>query len=637
MKLEFDTFRGEIPKLADHRLPMPYAKDATNCKIGKGNLRAFQALLRDSALSLTTVETLYLHTENSNEHWIESLTRHYVKSPISGDAYERAYYTDGTQPYFFANDNISGGGFDATADKYKLGIPQPTTAPTVGSPGGGATYRAYVYAYVNSYGEEGPPSAIDSITDYDTGYVTIDDIVAAPASRAIDKIYLYRTNASGTGSAEFQFVLEATWFSATVSYVVGDYVIYSTDLYKCTTNHSAAAWDAGHFTQGENVADANLLAVYPKTNFDPPPATLKGLTALANGALAGFVGNQLYLSEPYYPHAWPTDYIIAFDADIVGIAANKNTITIATSGYPYLVYGTHPSTMSKTKMFTLWPAFSSRSVIPGNDGAFFLTRDGLIFSAGGTMINITQTAGIMDPEDWAGYVLASCHMYWFEKKLFIFDHGRRTGFFIDFSNPNELQYISLGEYFHAGIVTDEGYFYVVADDIDLVDENDPPANMPLAVKRWEGDTLGKLYYRWESQELFLTQKTNFSACKVILDQAFYDIVDGLEDTSDIEDLNAAIFAAGLTGALCVNGNAPLCGGHELCGDEMLTSSTVSLSGDVDFRLYADGELKFTKTLSSAYNLFRLPAGYVSDAIYIRLTGHATVKKVVLATSFDEMI
>ena len=38
-------------------------------------------------------------------------------------------------------------------------------------------------------------------------------------------------------------------FSDATNYTVGDYVYYENNLYKCTTDHTAGAWDASHFTQ----------------------------------------------------------------------------------------------------------------------------------------------------------------------------------------------------------------------------------------------------------------------------------------------------------------------------------------------------------------------------------------------------
>lgn len=41
----------------------------------------------------------------------------------------------------------------------------------------------------------------------------------------------------------------ANFFSTSKNYAVGDYTIYKHLLYKCTTAHSAGAWNNAHFTQ----------------------------------------------------------------------------------------------------------------------------------------------------------------------------------------------------------------------------------------------------------------------------------------------------------------------------------------------------------------------------------------------------
>lgn len=633
MRISHSKFGNEIPILADHLLPDGYAKQAQNCNTEKGMISSFRAPSREEAISLTTCKSVYQHTENSNDHWVVDTTaRHYCKSPISGDSYERAYFTGEAEARFFANDNVSGGGFDDSTDYYKLGIPAPATAPTVTTTGGGAVYRGYVYAFVNSYGEEGPPSPVGSDDDYNTGYVTIDSIEAFPSTRAIDRIYLYRTNASGTGSAEFQFVLEATLFDDGEDYVVGDYVIYDDgggqDLYKCTTNHSAAAWNGAHFTQGENVADADLLSVFPKTNFDPPPSGLTNLISLASGSFCGFVGNIVYFSEPFLPHAWPSEYQISVDMTIESMAHDKNEITVTGNGRPYVLYGSHPSTMSRVRSSEDFPGLDIRGACSGNGGRFFVSKRGIIFNSGEEFTNIIDN--LIDTEEWAAYNHTSVHLTWYNKKLFVFDSVSEEGFFIDFSK-NILSIVPLNIYFHATHVATDGELYFVQDDIDAVDENDPPVNMPLAVKKWEGSSYNYLLFTYQSPEFILDKPMNFGAAYVVIDQEFYnDVIASL----DLETLNAAIFAAGLTGSIGVNG--PIAGGHEIAGDEMLALGQVDVSTNITFKLYVNDTLRKTKVVSDIYNQFRLPSGYSGKRVYYEISGYIPVKKVSIAPTMEEL-
>lgn len=47
----------------------------------------------------------------------------------------------------------------------------------------------------------------------------------------------------------------ANFFSTSKDYAVGDYTIYEHLLYKCTTAHSAGAWNSSHFTQSSVFVD----------------------------------------------------------------------------------------------------------------------------------------------------------------------------------------------------------------------------------------------------------------------------------------------------------------------------------------------------------------------------------------------
>jgi hypothetical protein len=625
LRIEISNFETEIPISADYLLPQNAARLAQNCNVVSGALSAFKGLDHDESLSATSVKTLYQYEEGNTQHWVVSANElHFAKSPVSGDTYERVYFTGETEPRFFANDNISTP-FAATTDYYKLGIPAPTVTP-VPSGGAGADYRAYVYSFVNSYGDEGPPSSVGAISDYSTGACVVGISVAAPpTARAIDRIYLYRANSSASGTAEFQFALEATWFSAAVAYAVGDFVLYSNFLYKCTTIHPAGAWNAGHFTPGDDVANADLLNVYPKTNYDPPPSGMKGLISLPNGSFAGYSGNQLYLSEPGRPHAYPTDYVVAFDDDIVGISNEKLNITVVTSSFPYVVYGAHPSAMTKERHSTKLPGISSRGIVAGGVGVFYVSRQGIIFSGPGGFSNITEK--LLKESDLAEFTPATLAAYWFDGKYFAFDSVSKTGFFIDMTTG---RFVKLSIYAHAAHVTSGGYFYFVVDDIENVDENNPPANMPLCVSKWEGDTSNYLTYTWQSKEFLLPVSVNFSVASVILDQA---VIGEIQDSLDIETLNAATFAAGLTGSV---GLYPVAGGHEIAGDEMIALGNLSLSETVSFKLYVDGTLFQYKNLSSFENTFRTSAEKTYKRFYFELQGIVPVKRVVLATSVDEL-
>mgnify|MGYP001502416508 CR=1 FL=1 len=71
-----------------------------------------------------------------------------------------------------------------------------------------------------------------------------------------------------------------------------------------------------------------MAEVIPSTDWIAPPdddtalypdGPMKGLISLPGGILAGFTGKRICFSEPFLPHAWPVNYRITLEEEIVGI------------------------------------------------------------------------------------------------------------------------------------------------------------------------------------------------------------------------------------------------------------------------------------------------------------------------------
>ena len=73
-----------------------------------------------------------------------------------------------------------------------------------------------------------------------------------------------------------------------------------------------------------------------------PPSDLKGLVAMPNGIMAGFSGNNICFSEPFFPHAWPIRYRLATNFSIVSMGRYGQTLIVTTKGFPYAVVGARP-------------------------------------------------------------------------------------------------------------------------------------------------------------------------------------------------------------------------------------------------------------------------------------------------------
>jgi hypothetical protein len=614
------TYAGLRPALAAHLLADHEAQIAQNCNFSRGDLRSFRAPSLEQPLALGTIQSILQYEENGNIHWVESANDiDAIKNPVANDAYERLFFTGETEMRFFANDNISSP-FDAATDYYKAGIPAPTAAPTVARVGGaGADYRAYFYIYVNAYGDVGANSALGSISDYSSGRMTVADIVSAPAGRAIDRIWVYRTNASGSEVGLFQFVCEAMFFDAAASYSQGDFVVYSGALYECTNagGHSGA-WNAANFTAGEAVADADLGAVFAYETYLPPPDGLKGLIVIANDICAGFYGNTLYISVPGKPYAYPVAYRKSFDYDIVGIAGYGSNIIVCTTGIPYRVFGQHSASMAVVPYSDFLPCSAKRTISTWQNAVYYSSTNGMarVNNTEALLISAEQPDAppIIDKDSWQDTYVPT-HGCFYQDLYFAFSAS--ISFYIDFQRRF---CVTLSPIAQAGYVSEQdGHFYLAIDQ-----------GGTLYAQKWEGDSTNYLPFTWRSKLHLFDYKLNVAAGFLELDGDFYDTVSALIDLST---LNAVLFAGDIEGSVRDNTLRDV----GLRGDALYALSGFKINANVSYKLYVNGALKHTFVSSSALSLFSFPAGYLTQKIELEIYGYVPVMRDAVATSFEEIM
>jgi len=529
VKIQFGAFSGKRPKLSAHLLADTEAQTANQTNLEHGDLRSFRNASRISALAGTIYTSLFQYIANSTTHWVMDVAYDIdiAKSPIIEDTYERLYFTGCGQLRAFANDLVSSP-FDPATDYYKLGLPAPTTAPVIEA--GGGTTRYYCYIYVTAYGEEGPPSATAGGATVNDSSPTIDSIATPPSDKRITKIYLYRTASSTAGVADFRYVLSAYFFDAAATYVQNDYVVYSGTLWKCTdgSGHSGA-WNAAHFTEGDDVSDANLsLSLLNSEYYEEPPTGLKGLVAHPAGFFAGFVGNTVYMSEVGLPHTW--QYKEQFYENIVGLGVYGESIIVITDGYHYSLTGSHPSQMSKNRYADFCPCLAKRTIVSALDGVFFASSTGIIRIDYNGLRNATQD--FLTVDDWALYYPASMNGQFYNGRYFgWYASGTNEGcIIVDFTNGIlcDLDFTS-----DAGYVASDGNYYVILDD-------ETSLTGTKCIKQWEGDTVNYIYYTWKSKKILLEHKVNFTAGRVFIDVDFYNTILALM-SSYLTSGNVAIF------------------------------------------------------------------------------------------------
>ena len=294
-----------------------------------------------------------------------------------------------------------------------------TSSSTSGSVSNGASFNgpsdadldfetSYVYTFVSAYGEEGPPSAASTVvTTDDNQNLNLSNLQTSHSNSNINllKKRIYRSN-TGSNTTQFQFVAE---------------LALSATTYTDTSKNS------------------ELAEVIPSTTWIAPPdddtslypdGPMKGLCALPGGIFAGFTGKRICFSEPFLPHAWPADYRLAIEEEIVGMKVVSNGVLVTTKSVPYLVTGSGPDTMTAIRIESSQANLNKRSIVDMGPFVIYASPDGLIAAEGTTVRNLTE--GIITPSQWqANYYPATITGFlWEQRYVGFYSTGSGYGGFI---------------------------------------------------------------------------------------------------------------------------------------------------------------------------------------------------------------
>jgi hypothetical protein len=345
---------------------------------------------------------------------------------------------------------------------------------------------------------------------------------------------------------------------------------------------AARYWgDGGVYTFTDDFDSRDLFDTLATDNYDPPPKDLRGLTAVQNNILCGFVGNTLYFSEPGAPHAWPASYAVSLEHNIVGIAAISGSIFVATDSYPYLVSGSDPANgMSTARIDANLPCLNKNSIVTMGYGVVYSTHDGLAVyspSSGPAIItkllynNDTWQTDI-DPSTVVAEYYGDNYFAAHATGAFIFEHDAKVGgFFVN---------------------TDYSFTASWYDPVDGVVYYTSGTNGD--VYEWDNLDQPLTTLAWKSKVIVTKDMINIGAARVVADYAE----------------NTAIWDATVT---------------SWEAEMMLWNAGDSLT----FRLWVDKELIFETQLTDS-SMFRLPTGYRADTFEVGVEGNIRVRAIHLA-------
>jgi hypothetical protein len=127
---------------------------------------------------------------------------------------------------------------------------------------------------------------------------------------------------------------------------------------------------------------------------------MRGIVSGWNGMMFGFTKNQVCVSEPFQPHAWPSRYRITLPADavIVAVGVTEQTLVVGTTGSPRRVVGSSPESLTEIPSTLPWPCVAKRSLAAGSLGVFYATREGLVRGTPAGFDLVTRD--VHSPESW---------------------------------------------------------------------------------------------------------------------------------------------------------------------------------------------------------------------------------------------
>lgn len=490
--------------------------------------------------------------------------------------------------------------------------------------------RSYLYTWYTPWEEESIGSSpSDELYIKEGQVVTVSNLpTAKPAGKnQVQGIRLYRT-LSTTSDTEY-LRLATLWFPVTVDTVagttvttvqphnlaVGSYFKISTgvaggevtditDAYTFTYTGGVGSggtggtlyhdvsenpgtstpryWGDGSYDFTDDFSVTSLLNALVTDDYDPPPENLKGLTLYNNNILVGFVGNELYFSEPGQYHAWPRAYKKEIPFNIVGLAVFSGYLMIATENYPYIATGNDPSVLGLTRVDARYPCLNKRSIANMGFGIMYATHDGLALYSTTTgpqlatrlLYNSNTWNADLDPSTLVGTAYKDTYLAWHSAGGIIFERDDRVGgFFVDLVTAEQPEATWYDPH------TNKLYYATGTDgDVYLWDDLTQPAQP----------------FEWKSKVITTPNPINIGAAQVDADYTApspeWNTVTDTWNTSTIQWDN---------------------------------------NGGITFKLWVDGDLVLSQELGNR-DVFRLPRGYRSDTFEVGVEGSVRLKAIRIA-------
>ena len=615
-------------------LPDNAGQEARNVKLQSGEIRpwnkptAVQKVLQEGVTSIFKMDSA---TGTSVWcEWVDDTDVCY--GPVADESEYRIYYSEGGVCKKTNWKLCSEGSGPCPRDWYYMGTPYPEGKLTITADrvkndpdkwaqdhpndkyeeysADNTDNRAYCYTYISKFGsvveESAPSESTDIVCDTVGGVVHVSGFADPPTEHYnIVGIRIYRA-ITGSSSAIYLLVDQLDFGNSRV-------------LPSSGTSMNGVRWNDKSYP--DKFTSARLGKELDSLYYTPPPSGMRGLVSMPNGFLAGFVANQVWFSEPYLPHAWPSTYMLTTDSPIVGLGVYGNTLVVCTTRQPYTISGTHPASMAQEKQPMIQPCVSKRSIAYDQYGVLYASPYGLVAIAGGQMDVFTRELCTQD--EWQEYNPTSMFSTMYNNLYMCAYKKAEKNSMLVFSRGDQPALVNY-DYEPAAMHIERGTGRLYC--LNAYDNQ---------IYEMDSDPINKEVYEWKSKRFVNPYRTSFSAMK--LDADYNSNIDYeaweasrkelVKYNQEVWDTRAGLSLLGELHAV------------EMNRFEVNGSLLKSLPVQADFRniavtLFADGKEIYSKVFTTIVAC-RVPSatGYSWE---VRFTGNINVRSFALSTSMQEL-
>ena len=313
------------------------------------------------------------------------------------------------------------------------------------------------------------------------------------------------------------------------------------------------------------------------TSWASPPSNLVGIVSMYGGVLAGFrkETNELCFSEPLVQYAWPEKYRIPMPQPILDIAGFGEELVVFMQSMIMAVRG-EPGLMTVSEVYGGGGTSSVTrlGVVRSEKGILFPGHDGLYLYDGSVCINITSQA--MSTTQWRSMLPDKFIAAYYDGKYWAFHEDTIKAYVFDISKGSVTS-IELGEL--------------------------------MSVKGVHADYHGRLWI-----------------------QTWYKLYPWSEGTKPME----AVWMSGLVAlASPVNLSAAI-----IDSDSPVTEETTVSQLEIWSHYRGVKTLVFDSIAKGLQiplnNQFRLPGGFLTDSVQVKIKTTATIRGIRFATSMVEL-